>query len=97
MRPELLEGVTPGASGTVSETGWSNRTVFRKYLEEHFMKYVQGRDPSEPLIIVYDDHKSHVSLGLIDWVKELNLILFVLQPHTSHILQPLYVGYFGPF
>jgi hypothetical protein len=46
MRSELLEGATPGASGTVSETGWSNSTVFRKYLEEHFMKYVQGRDPS---------------------------------------------------
>jgi hypothetical protein len=50
MRSELLEGATPGASGTVSETGWSNSTVFRKYLEEHFMKYVQGRDPSEPLV-----------------------------------------------
>jgi hypothetical protein len=97
MRSELLEGATPGASGTVSETGWSNSTVFRKYLKEHFMKYVQGRDPSEPLILLYDGHKSHVSLGLIDWAKELNLILFVLPPHTSHILQPLDVGCFGPF
>ena len=97
MRSELLEGATPGASRTVRETGWSNSTVFRKYLEEHFMKYVQGRDPSEPLLLLYDSHKSHVSLGLIDWAKELNLILFVLPPHTSHILQPLDVGCFGPF
>jgi hypothetical protein len=97
MRSELLEGATPGASRTVRETGWSNSTVFRKYLEEHFMKYVQGRDPSEPLILLYDGHKSQVSLGLIDWAKELNLILFVLPPHTSHILQPLDVGCFGPF
>jgi hypothetical protein len=97
MRSELLEGATPGVSGIVSETGWSNSTVFRKYLKEHFMKYVQGRDPSEPLLLLYDGHKSHVSLGLIDWAKELNLILFVLPPHTSHILQPLNVGCFGPF
>jgi hypothetical protein len=96
MRSELLEGATPGASGTVSETGWSNSTVFRKYLEEHFMKYIQGRDPLEPLILLYDGHTSHVSLGIIDWAMELNLILFVLPPHTSHILQPLDVGCVGP-
>jgi hypothetical protein len=36
MRSELLEGATPGVSGTVSETGWSNSTVFRKYLKEQY-------------------------------------------------------------
>ena len=45
---------------------------------------------------MYDGHKSHVSLGVIDWAKAHNIILFVLPAHTSHLLQPLDVGCFGP-
>ena len=34
---------------------------------------------------------------LIDWAKENNVVLFVLPAHTSHALQPLDLGCFGPF
>ena len=40
MRSELLEGATAGASGTVSESGWSNDEMFKHYLQEHFLNYV---------------------------------------------------------
>lgn len=46
---------------------------------------------------VYDGHLGHVSLHLIEWARENNIILFVLPPHTSHILQPMDLGCFGPF
>ena len=39
MLPELMEGATPGAAGTVSDSSWSNCEVFRKYLNEHFQVY----------------------------------------------------------
>ncbi|XP_052223865.1 uncharacterized protein LOC127839515 [Dreissena polymorpha] len=97
MREELLEGRTPGAEGTVTPTGWSNREVFESYLQNHFLKYVQGRDKDQPILVLYDGHKSHISLPLINWAKEHNIILFVLPAHTSHILQPLNVGCFGPY
>ena len=35
---DLLHGSTPGASATLSKTGWSNSEVFRTYLEAHFLK-----------------------------------------------------------
>ena len=47
--------------------------------------------------ILYDGHSSHISTWLIEWAKDKNLILFVLPPHTSHLLQPLDVGIYGPF
>ena len=96
MMPELMKGQTPGAAGTVTASGWSNAEVFREYLQDHFMKYVQGRDSSEPILILYDGHRSHFSLDLIEWAKTNNMILFVLPPHCSHILQPMDVGCFGP-
>ena len=43
-----------------------------------------------------DGHKSHVSIGLVEWAKERDIILFILPAHTSHILQPLDVAIYGP-
>lgn len=97
MRAELLEGASTGASGTVSDSGWSNNEVFLKYLQDHFLQFVQERVPAQPFLLLYDGHKSHVTLNIIDWAKENNIVLFVLPPHTSHVLQPLDVGCFGPF
>ncbi|KAJ8321017.1 hypothetical protein KUTeg_002604 [Tegillarca granosa] len=97
MLPELLTGATPGCDGTVSETGYSNSDIFNSYIKNHFLKYVQGRDPSQTILLLYDGHRSHISLSLIQWARKNNIILFVLPPHTSHLLQPMDVGCFGPF
>ena len=40
---------------------------------------------------------SHVSLDIIRWARENNIIMMVLPPHGLHALQPLDVGCFGPF
>jgi hypothetical protein len=97
MLPELMNGAIPGCDGTVSDTGYSNTHIFTSYVKEHFLKYVQSRDSSQPVLLLYDGHRSHISLSLIKWAQENNIILFVLPPHTSHILQPMDVGCFGPF
>ena len=94
MRSDLLEGTSPGADGDVSETGWSNGQVFRKYLQNHFIKYIP-RDDHYALLLM-DGHSTHVSVGLIEWAKEHRIILYILPAHTSHLLQPLDVGCYGP-
>lgn len=96
MNQDLLKGASPGADGTMSETGWSNSEVFRKYLEFHFLKFVPGRN-DDSILLILDGHRSHVALGLADWVKQNKIIIFVLPAHTSHILQPLDVACYGPF
>ena len=47
MLPELMKGATPGTADTVSDSGLSNGEVFRKYLEEHFLKFI----PEYPAIV----------------------------------------------
>ena len=39
---------------------------------------------------------SHISTPRVEWAKEHKVIVFVLPAHTSHILQPLDIGCFGP-
>ncbi|KAJ8303708.1 hypothetical protein KUTeg_018740 [Tegillarca granosa] len=96
MRSELLDNCTAGCDGCVSESGWSNTEIFKMYIKHHFMKYVQGLSSDHKILIIYDGHKSHVSLELIDWAKEHNIVLFVLPAHTSHLFHPLDVGCFRP-
>ena len=62
MLPDLMEGKIYFADGTVTQSGWSNTDVFTTYLQQHFLKYVQGRDESQPILVLYDGHKSHFSI-----------------------------------
>ena len=48
------------------------------------------------MLVILDGHKSHVSVGLTEWAQELGIVIFILPPHCSHILQPMDVGCFGP-
>jgi len=38
MRQDLLEGKSAGADGDVSESDWSNNTIFRKDKEQHLWR-----------------------------------------------------------
>ncbi|XP_052258629.1 uncharacterized protein LOC127863270 [Dreissena polymorpha] len=96
MNSDLWKGASPGASGTMSESGWSNTQVFIKYLTKHFIQFMPGRCESKILLLL-DGHRSHVSLILAEWAKENGIILYVLLAHTSHLLQPLDVACYGPF
>ena len=83
----------------MSKNGWSTAEVFRNYITKHFTKYsnVSSGSAAEPTRVLYDDHRSHISLILTEWARTHHVILFVLPPHTSHLTQPLDVGVFGPF
>ena len=96
---DFLKDACPGSDGEMSKTGWSNTDVFHNYIAKHFAKYVNlsKEKSAASTLILYDGHKSHISLTLTEWAKKYNVVLFVLPPHTSHITQPLDVAVFGPF
>ena len=96
MNQDLMDGKSPGARGTVSETGWSNSDVFKEYLTNHFLKYIPGRN-GDKILLLLDGHRSHVAVGLAEWARDYDIILFVLPAHKSHILQPLDGACYGPF
>ena len=91
----LMDGSSGGAVGTVSESGWSNSIIFLDWLStcNHFTKFIPC---GEKVLLMLDGHKSHVTLNVIEWAKENDIILQLLPAHTSHLLQPLDVECFGP-
>jgi hypothetical protein len=46
-------------------------------------------------MLVLDGHKSHISVDFENFCKEHNIIPICLPPHSSHLTQPLDVGFFG--
>ncbi|XP_067654448.1 uncharacterized protein [Haliotis asinina] len=95
---DLLTGARVGSNGKMSQTGWSNSAIFETYVMDHLAKHAGIKEGIDvpPTPILYDGHKSHISLTLTDWARKRN-VLFVLPPHTSHLTQPLDVRVFGPF
>ena len=93
---DLDKDSLPGTAVAMSKTGWSNSETFKNFMELHFLKFVRSPTEEDPILLLYDGHRSHYNPELVSWAKENHIILFVLPPHTSHILQPLDVGVFGP-
>lgn len=44
---------------------------------------------ARPLLLLLDGHSSHYQPQLIEFVKEHDIIIFCLPPHTTHESQPL--------
>lgn len=86
------EGVPNALYGT-SPAGCMESELFRKWFLGHFLKFaVQDR----PLLLVMDGHQSHLDPQLFQVAQREGVILLCLPPHTSQILQPLDVSFFGP-
>ncbi|XP_053407615.1 uncharacterized protein LOC123547372 isoform X1 [Mercenaria mercenaria] len=60
---------------------------FKNCFSSHFMKYAKRSDDNEPLIVLYDGHRSHLSVELIEWAKEHHIVLFVIPPHECSIVK----------
>lgn len=82
----------------MSETGWTDDFLCKQWLQKSFIPQATERNTSrKPILLIYDGHGSHDTLDVITLSWEHNVLLYCLPPHTTHMLQPLDVGVFGPF
>ena len=86
-------GEVPGTKYGLSTKGWIDRGLFHDWFLLHFLRYA----PSErPLLLLLDGHSSHYCPSTIHLAAEQGVVVFVLPPNTTHLLQPLDKGTFGP-
>jgi hypothetical protein len=93
LTEELICNGMEGSKFTTSPNGWVTSEIFIDFFRNHFLLHVTER----PLILLYDGHATHVTLEIIDLASRSDVHLFVLPPHSSHLLQPLDVSIFSPF
>ena len=83
-----------GSVGLVSDSGWMTSEKFLDVLQ-HFAKYSRS-GPDHPVILILDNHESHLSLPALEFAKTNSIHILTLVPHTSNKTQPLDKTVFGP-
>jgi len=80
---------------TTSQNGWTTNEVTVQFIQ-HFEQYTKAKTLGSKRLLVLDNHESHTTAEFREFCKEHNIILLWMLPHTSHLLQPMDVGCFGP-
>jgi hypothetical protein len=79
----------------ISENGWTNNKLGLEWLK-HFHEHTKKKVVGSYRLLIIDGHESHDSLEFQHYCKEKRIITLCMPPHSSHLLQPLDVGCFGP-
>ena len=77
-----------------TENGWTNNETGLDWIK-HFDKHTATRAKGPYRMLVLDGHESHESAEFQEYCKAHNIITLGLPPHSSHLTQPLDVGYFS--
>lgn len=76
-----------------SSSGWTNNAIGLRWLQEIFIPSTATADWR---LLLVDGHGSHITTEFMWHCRQNQIFLFILPPHTSHVLQPLDLAVFGP-
>ena len=93
LPPYFSQGEVPETRYACTPKGWMDQITFYKWFKGLFLRFA----PSvRPLLLLLDGHSSHYCPETIRLAASERVILFVLPPNMTHLLQPLDKGGFGP-
>jgi hypothetical protein len=76
--------------------GWTSNIHGEEWLKQCFDPATREKANGKKRLLICDGHDSHISAQFIRYALDNNIVVLLLPPHSSHILQPLDVGIFGP-
>ena len=88
-----LETDDPKAKFAYSPNGWTDDELGFQWLSEHFEPHTVS---SRPRLLILDGHGSHINWKFCQFAITHNIHIMCLPAHSTHLLQPLDVGVFGP-
>lgn len=89
-----MVGGPTGCAGASNPSGWMNAEQFYQFLI--FFQSHAHASKENPILLILDNHESHLSIRGLDYCKENGIVVLSLPPHTSHKLQPLDRSIFRP-
>ena len=78
-----------------THNGWTTNEKGVEWIQ-HFEKHTKARTCGTYRLLIMDGHESHHSTEFELFCKDHKIVTLCMPPHSSHILQPLDVGCFGP-
>ena len=88
-----LAGCVPGAYFGKSDKGWMTTELFYGWIANHFVFNIL---PPRPVVLLVDGHSTHIDIEISKFCNKNGILLYCLPAHSSHITQPLDVGFYGP-
>jgi hypothetical protein len=79
-----------------SPNGWTTDSIGLYWLKEVFHPFSLSHSIGAKRLLILDGHSSHLSANFDLFCKDNAIIPLCMPPHSSHLLQPLDVGLFGP-
>ncbi len=90
-RDDFTDGIPEEWTFAKSDSGYINNDIFTSWFSTCFVKQC-GR--GRPVLAIMDNLSSHLSPAVIDIAQQENIELLCLPAHSTHLLQPLDVGYY---
>jgi len=81
-----------GAVYAVNERGWMTIFNFSQWFKECFLPVAKRKEG--PVLLVGDNHSSHLGPEVIQLCRENNIRFVCLPPNATDKMQPLDVGFF---
>ena len=82
-----------GALWTWQQKAWVDDSLSPMWFRDIFLKHFGAQRPQ---LLILDQHRSHEVTDLLEMAVANDIIILGMPPHTSHWLQPLDKGCFGP-
>ncbi len=79
-----------------SENGWTDNKLCMEWIRNCFEPKTRSYLPDEYRVLIVDGYTSHISTGFIQFALENPIVGLCLPAYSTHLLQPLDVGVFGP-
>ena len=79
----------PDATFGRSSNGWMDSELFSTWLELTFNAYVINMHIPKPVMLFVDGAKVHISLEISEYCDANGIILYMLLPNSTHLIQPL--------
>jgi len=79
-----------------SDNGWSCNSLGLQWLEKIFDRHTKEKAGRSRRLLIVDGHSSHVNIAFLDLASRLRILVLIMPPHSTHRLQPLDIGMFGP-
>ncbi|KAF2896051.1 hypothetical protein ILUMI_10121 [Ignelater luminosus] len=95
MKDHFLHGSVPGSIGYGAKSRWMTTKIFVKLLE-HMQKHTKS-SATCPIILLLDNHETHVSVDAINYARNNGIVLLSFPPHCTHKIQPVDKAVYGPF
>ena len=93
---DVIQNIPESISHLKTQSGWMRSDAFYDFVTGIFNDYLVEKNVQKPVILFLDGHSSHTSMQLSIEADNLGIILYRLQPNSTHIMQPADVGPFKP-